>query len=296
MASVASSRPTAASSAGVAGPSSPCPPPSMISRRSSAPPRFSDCNRSIRPDGSGLVSRAISSTTAVRWSASQGTPTKIRCRTTSWAASQRRNWSAGTPAEPSNSATFSGTTITLAGSRLGRPRSYWARASRASCPTRPPICRPASRLPSLPITWPISSGVAPASGRRASVSRRAPGSTSGASSPRMASAQSGRLTGWAVRVNPRPARLVTGSTQSSARRRRSSHSARSLGGGAGAGRGSAGVAPNASAPTAVATATCLASSQLTGPDSLASSLANSRNRGMRPKKSAPPENSLMAPA
>ena len=134
----------------------------------------------------------------------------------------------------------------------------------------------------------------PAPVPRASATRRAPGSTRGAKPPRTASAQSGRFTGRAARATPGAGRLVTGSTQSSARRRRSSQDRASPGSGAAAGRGSWGIMPRSSAPAAVATATCRASSQLTGPLAVAISLANSRNNGIRPKKSPlPPSPSVM---
>ena len=54
--------------------------------------------------------------------------------------------------------------------------------------------------------------------------------------------------------------------------------------------------PRSSAPAAVATATCRASSQLTGPLAVAISLANSRNNGIRPKKSAPPPGPSVMPS
>ena len=121
----------------------------------------------------------------------------------------------------------------------------------------------------------------PAPVPRASATRRAPGSTRGAKPPRTASAQSGRFTGLAARATPGAGRLVTGSTQSSARRRRSSQDRASPGSGAAAGLGSWGIMPRSSAPAAVATATCRASSQFTGPLAVAISLANSRNNGIR---------------
>src|SRR4029450_777169 len=68
----------------------------------------------------------------------------------------------------------------------------------------------------------------------------------------------------------------------------------SPGSGGAAGRGSWGSIPRASAPAAVATATWRASSQFTGPLAVAISLANSRNNGIRPKKSpVPPGPSVM---
>src|SRR6266508_4088778 len=191
------------------------------------------------------------------------------------------------PLAGSKAPTFSGSSSTRAGSPGGMASSYWPSTERASCPTTVPACRPASSPPRRPTMSPAPGRPVAPSEPSASVIRLAPGSTRGANSGSTASAQSGRLSGRAASATPGPGRLVTGSTQSSARRRRSSQTRASPGSGAAAGLGSCGVIPRVSAPAAVATATWRASSQLTGPEPVAMSLANSRNSGMRPKKSAP---------
>ena len=254
-----------------------------------------DWSRSIIPLASGSVWRATSSTTRRSCSGSQGTPASSRWPATWWQASQSRSWSPGRSADCSKSVTFSGTSSTLAGSVAGMASSYWPSTERASWPTRVPTWRPATRPPTRPTMSPTPGGPIPAPVPRASATRRAPGSTRGAKPPRTASAQSGRFTGLATRATPGAGRLVTGSTQSSARRRRSSQDRASPGSGAAAGLGSWGIMPRSSAPAAVATATCRASSQLTGPLAVAISLANSRNNGIRPKKSAPPPGPSVMP-
>src|SRR6266508_69911 len=191
------------------------------------------------------------------------------------------------PLAGSKAPTFSGSSSTRAGSPGGMASSYWPSTERASCPTTVPACRPASSPPRRPTMSPAPGRPVAPSEPSASVIRLAPGSTRGANSGSTASAQSGRLSGRAASATPGAGRLVAGSTQSSARRRRSSQTRASPGSGAAAGLGSCGVIPRVSAPAAVATATWRASSQLTGPEPVAMSLANSRNSGMRPKKSAP---------
>src|SRR5215212_10257622 len=254
----------------------------------------SDCSRSIICEGSGSVWRATSSTARRSWSLSHGTPASRRWPATWWQASHSRSWSPGRSAERSKSTTFSGTSSTLAGSGGAMASSYWSSTERASWPTRVPTCSPAIRPPTPPTMSPTPGGPTPAPVPSASATRRAPGSTSGANPPRTASAQSGRFTGRAATATPGAGRLVTGSTQSSARRSRSSQERVSPGSGAAAGRGSWGIIPRSSAPAAVATATWRASSQLTGPLAVAISRANSRNNGIRPKKSpAPPGPSVM---
>ncbi len=121
------------------------------------------------------------------------------------------------------------------GRRAGMASSYWPSTERASWPTRVPTWSPATRPPTRPTMSPTPGDPMPAPVPSASATRRAPGSTRGAKPPRTASAQSGRFTGLATRATPGPGRLVTGSTQSSARRRRSSQDRASPGSGAAAG-------------------------------------------------------------